>query len=48
MKLQIGKDMDKATEGKTKILTPASDDGSLVSITTKDSLTGNDGLLQEK
>ena len=47
MKLQIGKDMDKATEGKTKILTPASDDGSLVSITTKDSLTGNDGLLQE-
>ena len=47
-------EMDKLIEGKTKIITPYSEDGALegqnyqlVKVTTKDSLTGNDGEIKK-
>ena len=40
--------MDKLIEGKTKVLTIHSEDRKLVKVTTKDSLTGNDGELKSE
>ena len=37
----------RVIEGKTKTITPAFNDPTVVLVTTKNSLTGNDGLLQE-
>ena len=53
MNNNVPKKPDKVIEGKTKIITLQSEDGSyekqnpqLVKVTTKDSLTGNDGELK--
>ena len=40
--------MDKLIEGKTKVLTIHSEEQGLVKVTTKDSLTGNDGELKSE
>ena len=40
--------MDKLIEGKTKVLTVHSEERKLVKVTTKDSLTGNDGELKSE
>ena len=55
MNNRVSKQPDKVIEGKTKIITLYSEDGThekqnpqLVKVTTKDSLTGNDGELKSE
>ena len=49
MLIQNGQDMaEMRIEGKTKIVMSDQTDNTLVSIVTKDALTGNDGELNKK